>query len=151
MAFREATITVGPDQGCRSAGADAPRPDADAPRPDAPACGPSRDGKTSDTDRSATELARTVSQRGRRASIARAADRVKPGGSLVHVVCSVLREEAEDVVEALLAERPEFTAAPFEAREVIAAFGEVARFRPTPHIMGARGTFVARVVRASGR
>ena len=97
-------------------------------------------------------LARTASQRGRRASIvACAAHRVKPGGSLVYVVCTVLREEAEDVVEALLAERPEFTAAPFEAREVIAAFGEVARFRATPHIRGARGTFVARVVRASGR
>jgi 16S rRNA (cytosine967-C5)-methyltransferase len=45
---------------------------------------------------------------------ARAAERVRPGGTLLYVVCSVLREEAEDVVAALLRARPELTPAPFE-------------------------------------
>ena len=35
-------------------------------------------------------------------------DLVAPGGTLVYVTCSLEREENEDVVEALLAERPDF-------------------------------------------
>ena len=37
---------------------------------------------------------------------ARAAEHVRPGGALVYVVCSVLREEGEDVVDALLRAAP---------------------------------------------
>ena len=36
-------------------------------------------------------------------------EHVKPGGTLVYAVCSVLREEGEGVVERLLAARPELS------------------------------------------
>jgi 16S rRNA (cytosine967-C5)-methyltransferase len=75
------------------------------------------------------------------------ADRVKPGGSLVYVVCSVLREEGEDVVEALLAARPELRAAAFDAPVVTALFGQATSFRLLPHVHGTDGYFVARMVR----
>ena len=84
-----------------------------------------------------------------KAIVIRAADRVRPGGSLVYVVCSVLREEAEEVVEALLVARPDFTAAPFEAPEVTGLFGNVASFRLLPQVQGCDGYFVARVRRAA--
>jgi 16S rRNA (cytosine967-C5)-methyltransferase len=77
----------------------------------------------------------------------RVAERVRPGGSLVYVVCSLLREEAEEVVEALLAERRDFAPAPFEAPEVTALFGAVASFRVMPNVQGCDGYFVARMVR----
>src|SRR6185437_2267430 len=38
----------------------------------------------------------------------RAAQHVRPGGTLVYVVCSVLRDEAEAVVEALAQALPDF-------------------------------------------
>ncbi len=40
--------------------------------------------------------------------LAAALDLVAPGGTLVYVTCSLEREENEDVVDALLGERPEF-------------------------------------------
>jgi 16S rRNA (cytosine967-C5)-methyltransferase len=64
----------------------------------------------------------------------RAATHVAPGGSLTYVVCSVLREEGEAVIDALLAELPEF-----EAREP--------SFRLLPHVHGTDGYFVATLVR----
>jgi 16S rRNA (cytosine967-C5)-methyltransferase len=80
---------------------------------------------------------------------ARAAERVRPGGALVYVVCSVLREEAEDVVEAVLRQRPELAAAPFDAPEAIAIAGDAASFRLLPHVHGTDGYFVAMLRRAS--
>jgi 16S rRNA (cytosine967-C5)-methyltransferase len=77
----------------------------------------------------------------------RVADRVKPGGSLVYVVCSVLHEEGEEVVEALLAARPDLAPAPFDVPVVTALFGEVESFRLLPHVHGTDGYFVARMVR----
>lgn len=65
----------------------------------------------------------------------RAATHVRPGGTLVYVVCSVLVEEAEGVVDALLAEAPEF--APSEPS-----------YRLLPHVQGTDGYFVAKLVRA---
>jgi 16S rRNA (cytosine967-C5)-methyltransferase len=45
----------------------------------------------------------------KQASILRAAARlVKPGGRLVYATCSLLREENQDIVEAFLAQHPEF-------------------------------------------
>lgn len=68
----------------------------------------------------------------------RAADHVRPGGSLVYVVCSVLREEAEGVVDALLRARPELKpAAGWEHRRLL------------PHVDGTDGYFIARLERAS--
>ncbi len=77
----------------------------------------------------------------------RVADRVRPGGSLVYVVCSVLREEGEGVVEALLAARGDLAPAAFEAPEVTALFGQVTSFRLLPHVHGTDGYFVARFVK----
>jgi len=44
-----------------------------------------------------------------------AADLVKPGGRLIYVTCSVLIEENEDRIDALLARRPDFAIQPYEA------------------------------------
>ncbi len=77
-----------------------------------------------------------------------AAQQVRPGGALVYVVCSVLREEAEDVVAGVLAAAPELAVAPFEAREVRRLMGEVTSFRLLPSVHGTDGYFVAHFVRA---
>jgi 16S rRNA (cytosine967-C5)-methyltransferase len=78
----------------------------------------------------------------------RAAGHVAPGGALVYVVCSVLREECEDVVQAVLAARPDFAAAPFDVAEVRAVAGDASAFRLLSHRHGTDGYFVARLVRA---
>ena len=44
--------------------------------------------------------------------LAKGASFVRPGGRLVYAVCSPLRAEGEDVVEAFLAEQPDFHAVP---------------------------------------
>jgi 16S rRNA (cytosine967-C5)-methyltransferase len=75
----------------------------------------------------------------------RAAEHVRPGGSLVYVVCSVLREESDEVVAALQRARPDFEAAPFEAPEVRAIAGDSASFRLLPQRHGTDGYFVARL------
>jgi len=76
----------------------------------------------------------------------RAAEHVRVGGSLVYVVCSVLREEAEDVVSALLAARPELEPASFETPAVQAVARDSASLRLLPHVHGTDGYFVARFV-----
>lgn len=63
------------------------------------------------------------------------ADCVKPGGTLVYSTCTVLREENEDVAEAFLHERGDFTGA------------DRALF--WPHIHGTDGFFVCRMVRST--
>jgi 16S rRNA (cytosine967-C5)-methyltransferase len=74
---------------------------------------------------------------------------VRPGGVLVYVVCSVLREEGEDVVAALLAARPELEPAVFEATEVQALAqthlgGKGApQLRLLPQVHGTDGYFLA--------
>ncbi len=77
-----------------------------------------------------------------------AATRVKDGGRLVFAVCSVLREEAEEVVERLLAE-PSGTGVALEKAAIDAELlqgivGEGATsFRLLPHVQGTDGYFVA--------
>ena len=73
----------------------------------------------------------------------RAAEHVRPGGVLLYVVCSVLREEAEDVVDALLAARPELRRSPFESEAARAVAGGSASMRLLPHLHGTDGYFVA--------
>ncbi|HEX8794320.1 MAG TPA: transcription antitermination factor NusB [Polyangiaceae bacterium] len=64
----------------------------------------------------------------------RAAEHVRPGGGiLLYVVCSVLREEAEGVIDALVAARPELRPT------------EGGSFRLLPHVQGTDGYFVARL------
>jgi 16S rRNA (cytosine967-C5)-methyltransferase len=77
----------------------------------------------------------------------RAALHVRPGGVLVYVVCSVLREEAEDVIAALVHARPELEPAPFDTPELRALFGEATSFRLLPQVHGTDGYFVAKFVR----
>lgn len=45
----------------------------------------------------------------------RAADWIRPGGSLVYAVCSLERQEGEDRIDALLSERPDFRLEPAPA------------------------------------
>jgi 16S rRNA (cytosine967-C5)-methyltransferase len=77
----------------------------------------------------------------------RAADRVRPGGVLVYVVCSVLRDESEDVIDALLRAREDLVPAPFEAAEARAVCGDAASFRLLPQVHGTDGYFVAMIRR----
>lgn len=50
--------------------------------------------------------------------LSRAADYVKPGGVLIYSTCTLLREENEGVVEALLKQRPDFSPEPLELPDV---------------------------------
>jgi 16S rRNA (cytosine967-C5)-methyltransferase len=79
-----------------------------------------------------------------------AAHHVRPGGTLLYVVCSVLREEAEDVVAALCAARPDLAPAAFDpgASDIRRVAGDAPAFRLLPHVHGTDGYFVARLVRA---
>jgi 16S rRNA (cytosine967-C5)-methyltransferase len=84
-----------------------------------------------------------------RAILARAADHVRPGGRLVYAVCSVLREEAEEVIASLLAARPDLTLAPFDSPAARAKAGDAPTLRLLPHVDGTDGYFVASLVRAA--
>jgi 16S rRNA (cytosine967-C5)-methyltransferase len=83
------------------------------------------------------------------AIVSRAARHVRPGGVLVYVVCSVLREEAEDVTAALLQAHPELEPAPFDTPQVVALFGEATSFRLLPHAHHTDGYFVAKFKRST--
>jgi 16S rRNA (cytosine967-C5)-methyltransferase len=85
--------------------------------------------------------------------LARAAERVRPGGSLVYSVCSLEPAEGEQVVAAFLAGNPEFAIAPPQAGELPdfvppSADGAV---RILPGLLeaegGLDGFFIARLVR----
>jgi len=78
----------------------------------------------------------------------RAACHVRPGGTLVYVVCSLLREEGEDVVAGLREAHADFSPAPFECAAARAVAGESPTMRLMPHVHGTDGYFVARLVRA---
>jgi 16S rRNA (cytosine967-C5)-methyltransferase len=72
---------------------------------------------------------------------------VQTDGRLVYAVCSVLREEAEAVVEAAIAEGAadgaRLEALPFDAPAIRALFGETTAFRLLPHVHGTDGYFAA--------
>lgn len=75
------------------------------------------------------------------AILSRVVDRVRPGGTLVYVVCSVLREEAEDVIAALTASRSDV-----EPTALATMDGATTRrLLPTQH--GTDGYFVAGLLR----
>ena len=83
-----------------------------------------------------------------RTILGRAATLVRPGGRLVYAVCSVLREEAEDVIAE--AGKMGLTPAPFDAAiaAVVAPAGATS-FRLLPHEHGTDGYFVASFVRTA--
>jgi 16S rRNA (cytosine967-C5)-methyltransferase len=81
----------------------------------------------------------------------KAADLLRPGGAMLYCTCTVTRAENQQVVEALLAQRPglrlewpEDLAAPLAAR-----IGPDGFFRTFPHKDEADAFFAARLVRAS--
>jgi 16S rRNA (cytosine967-C5)-methyltransferase len=90
---------------------------------------------------------------GQAAMLARAADWLKPGGSLVYSVCSLEPEEGEEVIAAFLAARSDFRVAPVRP-------GELPAEVPTPNGCvrtlpglwleqgGADGFFIARFTRS---
>lgn len=91
--------------------------------------------------REPADLARLASLQA--AIVLRVATRLRPGGRLVYAVCSVLEEEAEEVVAAVLAADAGLVPAPFdgEAAEVLA--GGQATLRLLPHVHGTDGYFLA--------
>jgi 16S rRNA (cytosine967-C5)-methyltransferase len=90
---------------------------------------------------------------GQSAMLARAADWLKPGGTLVYSVCSLEPEEGEEVVEAFLAIRADYRLAPLEAAELpleVPVRGGLVRTLPGLWLAegGADGFFIARFARA---
>jgi len=91
---------------------------------------------------------------GQKAMLARAADWVRPGGTLVYSVCSLEPEEGEAVVEQFLASRPDFAIVPIAPAEVAAGMqpGDAGLLRILPGTLaeqgGADGFFVARLARS---
>lgn len=71
------------------------------------------------------------------------ATHLKPGGVLVYSTCTVLKRENEDVIEAFLAEHPEFSPEPF----ALPGVGTVTTGMKTllPCVEGTDGFFVARL------
>jgi 16S rRNA (cytosine967-C5)-methyltransferase len=77
----------------------------------------------------------------------RAAERAKVGGAVLYAVCSLLREEAEDVVDAALARAPFLRLAPFPAEAARTIAGESPTLRLTPAEHQTDGYFLASFVR----
>ncbi len=73
----------------------------------------------------------------------RVAERVGTGGRLVYAVCSVLREEAEEVTARLLAACPSLEPAPFAGEPARAIAGEAPALRLLPNVHGTDGYFLA--------
>jgi len=96
-----------------------------------------------------TDLAELVGRQ--RAILASAARLVKPGGRLVYVTCSLLREEDEDQAEAFLAGHPDFALYPAARAWAEAIGGESPAgedyLRLTPARHGTDGFFVAQFER----
>jgi 16S rRNA (cytosine967-C5)-methyltransferase len=86
--------------------------------------------------------------------LARAADWLKPGGTLVYSVCSLEPEEGEEVADAFLAARPDFALDPIRPAETPSEIHHSeGRIRILPGVFeaegGADGFFVARFRRLS--
>jgi 16S rRNA (cytosine967-C5)-methyltransferase len=71
-----------------------------------------------------------------------AAERAKSGGTVVYAVCSLLREECEDVVAEALARAPWLSEAPLSG-ESVALLSGLTALRLTPHEHGTDGFFLA--------
>lgn len=88
--------------------------------------------------------------------LSKAARFVKPGGRILYVTCSVLREENEDRLEAFLGAYPDFSNMPVATMVERAGLPQLARFgspfgdglRLTPLQSGTDGFFIALLTRA---
>jgi 16S rRNA (cytosine967-C5)-methyltransferase len=76
-----------------------------------------------------------------------AANRAREGGVIVYAVCSVLREECEDVIERAIARAPWLTPAPFAGEPARKLAGDAHLLRLTPHQHGTDGYFLASLAR----
>jgi 16S rRNA (cytosine967-C5)-methyltransferase len=72
-----------------------------------------------------------------------AAERARSGGSIVYAVCSVLREEGEEVFERALARAGWLSPAPFGGEPARTLAGNSHILRLTPHEHGTDGYFLA--------
>lgn len=87
--------------------------------------------------------------------LAQAARFVRPGGRLVYVTCSLLREEDEDQIEGFLREHPQFSAVSADDLTARAGLPDLASFaspfapaiRLSPHRSGTDGFFIAALTR----
>ena len=81
------------------------------------------------------------------ALLARAADWVRPGGTLVYATCSLEREEGEAQLDRFLAARPDYALAPADPEVLPPSDGAV---RTLPGLLpgGNDGFFVAKLVRS---
>jgi len=70
---------------------------------------------------------------------------VRPGGVLVYAVCTLAREENEDVVGALLAAAPRFALERADGFVPAAVVDEAGFLRTLPHRHGLDGFFAARL------
>lgn len=84
------------------------------------------------------------------AILQRAASRCRPGGRIVYSVCSVLVEEAEQVVEEVLRREPALETTPFDAPELEPISQGGWNVRLLPHVHGTDGYFMASLRRKSG-
>ncbi len=73
----------------------------------------------------------------------RAAERLVPGGRLVYAVCSVLREESEEVVAGVLSAMPGLELAPFDGGPARALAKDEPTLRLLPHVHATDGYFLA--------
>jgi 16S rRNA (cytosine967-C5)-methyltransferase len=86
----------------------------------------------------------------------RAADWLKPGGTLVYSVCSLEPQEGEEVARAFLAARPDFALVPIGSEELAAGMTPAAEgwLRMLPGLFadqgGADSFFIARFTRRGG-
>jgi 16S rRNA (cytosine967-C5)-methyltransferase len=92
---------------------------------------------------------------GQQAMLARAADWLKPGGTLVYSVCSLEPEEGESVAAAFLAARPDYALDPVAPEELGSSIPLAeGRVRILPGLLeeagGADGFFIARFRRING-
>jgi 16S rRNA (cytosine967-C5)-methyltransferase len=77
------------------------------------------------------------------------ADALKPGGTLVYSTCTISPAENEDVVQAFLAERQDFTADDLRSEEPVWQHAREPMFLQTlPNRDGTDGFFIARLRRA---
>ncbi len=77
------------------------------------------------------------------AILCHAATRCRVGGRLIYSVCSVLREEAEEVIDAAGAHGAPLEPAPFDTAEDVSLLLDRSALRLLPHLHGTDGYFVA--------
>lgn len=85
--------------------------------------------------------------------ILRAATRARDGGRVIVAVCSVLREEAEDLVARVSGARgAEMTLepAPFDGEVIRSIAGDASSLRLLPHVHGTDGYFIASFIARRG-